>query len=80
MGLQPGSEGLRTGIGKHLKWAIGAEIDQDGFEVQAFAIAQFVSTKKRGCCSFGHTRATNQAQDGRRADWHALALGDARSH
>src|SRR5262245_51412632 len=50
MDLQPGSEGLRTRIGKHLKWSIGAEVNQDGFEVQAFAIRPFVHTKKRGGC------------------------------
>jgi hypothetical protein len=33
MVLQPGSERRRTRIRKHLKWAIGAEVDQDGFEI-----------------------------------------------
>jgi hypothetical protein len=33
MSLEPRSEGRRTRIRKHLKWAIGAEVDQDGFEI-----------------------------------------------
>ena len=78
--LQPGSDGRRTRIGKHCTWPIGAQVDQDGFEVPAFGIGPFVDTKKRGRCAFSRARATNQAQDGRRADGHALALGGARSH
>jgi hypothetical protein len=38
MVLQPGSEGRSTRIGKQLKWTIGAEVDQDGFEIQLWPL------------------------------------------
>src|SRR5689334_22222716 len=62
MRLKPGGEGGGTGIGKQLEWAIRAEIDQDRFEIQAFAVGPFVYAKKRGRCPFSLARPTNQAQ------------------
>ena len=38
MSLQPGSQGGGAGVGKQFKRTIGAEVDQDGFVVLAFAI------------------------------------------
>jgi hypothetical protein len=38
MSLQPGREGRGAGIGKQLERLVGAEIDQDSFEVKASAI------------------------------------------
>jgi hypothetical protein len=77
MGLEPGCKRGGIGIRQQLKWPIGTEINQDGLEILAFAIRPFINTEKCGRRALGEKCAPNQAQDGGRADGHALALGDA---
>jgi hypothetical protein len=80
MGLQPGREGRGTGIGKQLKWPPGTEVNQDGFEIQAFAIGPLVHAEERGRHRFSQSCAADQAQDGGWTHGHALALSDASGH
>lgn len=77
MVFQPAGESCRIGIGQQFDRPVGIKVDEDGFEVLAFAEGPLIDAEAGWCLGRRQGSGAQEPENGCGPDRHALTLGNA---